>query len=157
MEASAATEPVARSTPGYRVSLGEDAVEVRLCFAEPPGAQVLPHDASPAHLVDHVRLEHAGETSELRATQRGFALPPTAGVGDCIDYRVPLAKLRGVGAPIRTKQYDEDWLLCADYWLWHPERVGVLPLRFVLPPGINASFPWPRRGDHYLLPPDAHR
>ncbi len=117
---------------------------------------MLPHEAAPAPLVESMQLRHAGETSQLQRTERGFALPSSAGAGDCVSYSLPLAKLRGVGAPNRTQQYGKDWLLCADYWLWHPERVSELPLTFVLPRGFTASFPWPKRGGHYLLPVDAH-
>ncbi|MCB9606358.1 MAG: hypothetical protein H6716_07195 [Polyangiaceae bacterium] len=118
---------------------------------------MLPHDAAPERLVESMQLSHAGKVSGLERDGSGFALPDGLGKGDCVDYSIALDKLRGIGAPNRTRQYGEDWLLCADYWLWHAEQVTELPLSFSLPPGTTASFPWQQRDGHYLVPLDAHR
>lgn len=118
---------------------------------------MLPHEAAPDRFVDSIQLSRGNEISELAPTPRGFALPKGTKRGDCVRYRIPLSKLRGVGAPNRTRQYGNDWLLCADYWLWHSSQVSDLPLRFDLPQGTSASFPWKRTLDGYLVPADAHR
>ncbi|MGE0324234.1 MAG: hypothetical protein AB7S68_18105 [Polyangiaceae bacterium] len=118
---------------------------------------MLPHDAAPAPLVDSMQLFHAGQVSQLTRAGSDYALPSGLGRGDCVAYSIPLSKLRGVGAPNRTEQYADDWLLCADYWLWHAERVTELPLKFSLPRGISASFPWKKRARRYIVPVNAHR
>lgn len=145
------------------MALTPDGVEVRLCFTQPAGSLLLPHESVGTGLVDAAYLGADPRRTPLSKSARGFKLPANTGAGDCVYYRVAYSKLGAVSQQQRhprAMRFDDGWLLAPEYWLWHTEPATDLPVQFALDDGTEAGVPWPalRPGQaRYLIPADAHK
>lgn len=159
-----ASLPVAQAAPvhRYEVRVAEalERIMVRACFdGEAPAALVAGDGAR--RFLERAALAD-GSLVPLPSQDR-ISLPALA-PDACIEYRVQLQAVRGgaqIGGP-ETRWIGRDLLTSIGDWLWRPPpEAGDVELRFVLPPGVEVSTPWPvvpgANGKTYRLgatPPD---
>lgn len=155
------TSVVAEPTAAYHVRLDAalSAMTVEFCLEDWPDAARLTTREREAERFRGPARVTRGRVDIVEAG-RGIGLR-NAEPGSCIAYDVALDRLGREAGERALRREGESILTTSDLWLWRPaDGLGDRPvrLRLDLPPGMEASVPWPPQDhagvDHvYRLPP----
>ena len=135
----------------YEVTIFDNlgGAEVRFCAEGDPVRELVPMYRSAVRGLTRAWSD-AGEI----AVREGRIALPQGSSPRCVYYQT-----RFSGEMFRSR--DERTVIVSQaQWLWKPSPFPTEPpatLSFVLPPGYEASVPFPREGDAYVLPRSAFR
>jgi hypothetical protein len=149
----------ARSAPPTAIdyTFGIDAqlntIETRVCFKGMPPAELVSGVPGGEEFLRRAWIETSAGKRVLRLVGQRIVLsgvPKDACVGYAIDVGSAAKRTFGIDLERRGEALVTNVAL----FLWRPphwESLRELSARVVLPQGMRASLPWPRRGDHYVL------
>lgn len=118
-------------------------MEVSACFGDAPPAALVADDDAVARLQ---RWRIAGGPDQALTQEARLPLPQQPGV--CVDYTVGLEAGRRWQDDDAPRRIGRDLLLPVELWLWRARRLPAgttMEIEFRLPPGIEASGPWPEQ------------
>ncbi len=142
-EASAPAD-VVRSTAQYTVTISDnfDGARVRACFEGVSVSELVPVDDSRWSELKGAWLDG----KSLPTARRRIHVGQTTG-STCVEYETSFAN------PMFRPSDSNAVVASQTQWLWRPEPFPSqldASIRFVVPSGGDAWFPWPRSGSLYL-------
>ncbi|MCC7540007.1 MAG: hypothetical protein IT379_27560 [Deltaproteobacteria bacterium] len=155
---SAATDAAQSDLSGWHYTIRVDPRLTRLdasvCFDGEPPPALVPGRPEAAHLVLRAELREGSDSRRL-TVENGRIDLDGADEDACVRYLVDLdgAASARFGGTMASRS-GTDLMASPGIWLWRPPRIAPtarVRARFVLPPGMRVSVPWPREGRTYRL------
>ncbi len=135
----------------YRAHVGPRAaaIDVELCFTGEPSAFLVPGDDDASDYVDEVR--HVGHDRTLPRVRGGSFSLEGVGAGDCVAYRIDLARMgQREGLSRRVRWIGDSVFVGQTMWLWRPHEIPDdidVTMDLELAEGVAASVPWEPIGE----------
>jgi hypothetical protein len=143
----------------YEIRLSDDLarIDASVCFDGETPKELRPGKDVAASRLRYARFRSPGPVHRLEVIGGRIQLDSDA-LDACIEYGIDLSE----GGPLEAsvRRVGRDRLASPNVWLYRPERRAKhvhAELTLHLPPGIQASLPWPQRGARYVLGSDAFR